>query len=80
MTPPTIVPLFIPFPIISANGVQHADEIVNKLVDDTNSSVFFGFDLEITSSKRVRLVQIATRHQAYIFDIELLGGSFHYCA
>ncbi|KAF9487625.1 ribonuclease H-like protein [Pleurotus eryngii] len=74
MNPPQQLPSFTPLPLLLASGVKNADEIVDKLGDEAVSNNFFGFDLEITTCKRVRLVQIATRQQAYIFDIDLLGG------
>lgn len=76
MSTPNPLPLYTitPDAIIISTDVVSTDHIIAKLVEEAALNNFFGFNLEITLSKHVQLVQIATHERAYIFDINLLGG------
>lgn len=77
MSTPPSPPVYTidPDAITVSKDPESTNDIIAKLVEEAASNSFFGFDLEMTTSKRVRLVQIATRKHAYIFDIDLLGGA-----
>ncbi|KAF4567076.1 hypothetical protein EYR36_010692 [Pleurotus pulmonarius] len=72
------LPLFTPldFTFLVATTVDEADNFVQTLTASTVAPAnVFGFDVELTSSRAVRLVQVASLEQAYVFDISLIGSS-----
>ncbi|KAF4565767.1 hypothetical protein EYR36_002345 [Pleurotus pulmonarius] len=59
--------------------VDHADDVAGAVLQLQNAaqvSPYFGFDLEHTANLHVRLVQLATAHRVYVFDIVAIGGDF----
>lgn len=75
------LPLFtaVEFTFLVATTVVEADKFVQTLTASAAAPAnVFGFDVELTPCRAVRLVQIASREQAYVFDISLIGCKYIY--
>ncbi|KDQ22051.1 hypothetical protein PLEOSDRAFT_169993 [Pleurotus ostreatus PC15] len=75
MTTNAPLPLFTidPNSVVVATNVPLSEGYVAKLIKDAQICPFFGFDVELTPCKEVRLVQIASRNAAYVFDIDKIS-------
>ncbi|KAF7426727.1 hypothetical protein PC9H_009181 [Pleurotus ostreatus] len=62
------------FTFVVASTIAEADSFMQAITTSTVATdTIFGFDVELTPTRAVRLIQIATRTQAYVFDITLIG-------
>ncbi|KDQ22531.1 hypothetical protein PLEOSDRAFT_1109641 [Pleurotus ostreatus PC15] len=62
------------FTFVVATTVDEADHGMRQLMTSAASSDnVFGFDIELTPAKAVRLIQVASRTHVVVFDIALIG-------
>lgn len=67
------------FTFVVASTIAEADSFMQAITTSTVATdTIFGFDVELTPTRAVRLIQIATRTQAYVFDITLIGSKYIY--
>ncbi|KAG5222779.1 hypothetical protein IMY05_C2125000300 [Salix suchowensis] len=60
--------------LIIAEDLDFADDCIRQLIEDSQTSPFFGFDIELKTSGAVRLIQLASRNCVYVFEIDKLGA------
>lgn len=75
MSPPKYPPFTLEdFTFVVATTADEADRGMDQLMTSAASSDnVFGFDIELTPTKAVRTIQVASRTHVIVFDIALIG-------